>query len=223
MYANRYDRSPASRPVSAGAALLINGALVAGLMFAAPEIIKVNDDDTLITEPVPLDPPPPIEPDVQPNTKPVAKTPTTPPVHQPHPHVLPPPTGPVLGTTRDPVIPSNDRPTGPSGAGGVVIDPPVPPPVLVDAAVDQRFAGAFQPDYPGLELRMETEGVVRVRVLIGIDGRIKAVEQMASPTAGLFEATRRHALNKWRFKPATRDGIPVESWKVMTVRFRITR
>lgn len=221
MYANRYDRSPASRPLSAGAALLINGALVAGLMFAAPEIIKAPDDGPLITENVPIPPAPPT-PDNRQDLK-KAATPTTPPIHRADPVVPTVPSGPILETTRDPMIPSNDPPVGPSGAGSVVVDPPVAAPVMVDAAVDPRFAGNFQPDYPGPELRQEKEGLVKVRVLIGVDGRIKAVEQLGSPTAGFFEATRRHALNKWRFKPATRDGIPVESWKVMTVRFQITR
>ena len=30
-----------------------------------------------------------------------------------------------------------------------------------------------------------------------------------------------HALAKWRFKPATRGGVPEESWKIMTVRFTL--
>jgi protein TonB len=29
-------------------------------------------------------------------------------------------------------------------------------------------------------------------------------------------------LRHWRFKPAMLDGKPVESWKVMTVRFEMT-
>jgi periplasmic protein TonB len=221
MYANRYDDSWASRPVSAGAALLINGGLIAGLLFAGPEIVRGPDDDTLITRNIPnTPPPPPIDPE-PPQARTIDKAPTTPPLSQPEPRVPTIPNDPGLNMTRDPVAPPLDPPMGPSGAGTGAIDPPALP-VLVDASIDSRFAGNFQPDYPGSELRQEKEGLVKVRVLIGVDGRIKAVEQLASPTAGFFEATRRHALNKWRFKPATRDGIPVESWKVMTVRFRIT-
>jgi protein TonB len=37
--------------------------------------------------------------------------------------------------------------------------------------------------------------------------------------AEFLAATRRQALAKWRFKPATLDGVAVESWKEMTVRF----
>ena len=61
----------------------------------------------------------------------------------------------------------------------------------------------------------------KVRVLIGTDGRVKAIEQISSDSPGFFEETRRRALAKWRFKPATRGGVPEESWKVMTVHFQI--
>ena len=100
------------------------------------------------------------------------------------------------------------------------VDPPAPP-KLVLADVDPRFAGAFQPDYPAREQRGGIEGVAKVRVLIGADGRVKAVELISADSPGFFEATKRRALAKWRFNPATRGGVPEESWKVMTVRFEI--
>lgn len=100
-----------------------------------------------------------------------------------------------------------------------VPDPPKPP--LVFAELDPRFAGVFQPDYPASEQRREIEGKAKVRVLIGTDGRVKAVELVSTDSPGFFEETKRRALAKWRFKPATRGGVPEESWKVMTVRFEI--
>ena len=222
MYTNRYDGSRAARPVSAGAALIVNGALLAGLVLAVPTIVRGPADTTLWTTNVPLDPPPPPVEDkpVELKENPIA---TTPPLKRIDPVVRTRPAGPTLESVRDPVIPGNDPPAGPSGAGTIIVDPPAPPPpMLIGAEIDPRHAGSFQPDYPGLELRLEREGLVKVRVLIGVDGRIKAVEQLSSPTTGFFEATRRHAFARWRFKPATRDGVPVESWKVMTVRFQIT-
>ncbi|RYE01614.1 MAG: TonB family protein, partial [Sphingomonadales bacterium] len=62
---------------------------------------------------------------------------------------------------------------------------------------------------------------VSVRVLIGTDGRVKAVEQVSATSTAFFEATKRQALGKWRFKPATRGGVPQESWKTMSVRFEL--
>ncbi|WP_260581590.1 energy transducer TonB [Sphingopyxis sp. PET50] len=63
--------------------------------------------------------------------------------------------------------------------------------------------------------------MAKVRVLIGTDGRVKQVELVSTDSPGFFEATKRRALAKWRFKPATRGGVPEESWKEMTVRFEI--
>lgn len=121
-------------------------------------------------------------------------------------HVDPPPYVPPAGT----------------GTGTTVVDPPVPPkPPLVLAQLDSRYAGAFQPDYPAREQRAEIEGIVKVRVLIGTDGRVKSVELVSGGNPAFFEATKRRALSKWRFKPATRGGVAEESWKEMTVRFEI--
>src|SRR5690606_28590878 len=103
----------------------------------------------------------------------------------------------------------------------VIAEPAKPLPPLIGAQQDPRYARDFQPDYPAQELRAERDGRVQVRVLIGADGRVKAIEQISATSAAFFEATRRQALAKWRFKPATRGGVPQESWKTMNVRFEL--
>jgi protein TonB len=123
------------------------------------------------------------------------------------------------GDPERPYTPSAGTGTGPT----VLADPPAPPlaPKLVLAELDPRYAGAFQPDYPASEQRREIEGVAKVRVLIGTDGRVKAVELVSTDSPGFFAETKRRALTKWRFTPATRGGVAEESWKTMTVRFEI--
>lgn len=111
-------------------------------------------------------------------------------------------------------------------------DPPEPPrvelaridlprSVRVAAQFDPRFAGSLQPPYPTSEERAQREGVVRLRVTIGADGRVKAVERLSATSDAFWEATERHALARWRFRPATLDGRPIESSKTMSVTFRI--
>jgi protein TonB len=58
-------------------------------------------------------------------------------------------------------------------------------------------------------------------VLIGADGRVKAVEKLRATSDAFFRATEQQALRHWRFKPATVDGRPVEARKVMTVHFQL--
>ena len=70
-------------------------------------------------------------------------------------------------------------------------------------------------------IRAEMEGFATVRVLIGTDGRVKQVEAVKASDTAFLDATRKQALSKWRFLPATRDGEPVESWREMTVRFQL--
>jgi len=62
-------------------------------------------------------------------------------------------------------------------------------------------------------------GTSRVRVLVGTDGRVKAVEDLVTTSPGFFTETRRRAISKWRFKPAMRGGKSEESWFTITVRF----
>jgi len=100
--------------------------------------------------------------------------------------------------------------------------PEKPAPVLVDARPDTRFMESFQPPYPAAMLRLQLEGKVTVRVTIGPDGRVQDIALISAPDPAFFEATRRQALSRWRFTPATRDGMPVASEKVMSVTFRLT-
>jgi len=119
----------------------------------------------------------------------------------------------------DPIMPDNyPIDVIPSEPVKPVVDPV---PVLVEAAIDPRFARDFQPPYPPAKLRMGENGRVVVRVQIGTDGRVRAIELVSATDTIFFEATRRYALRHWRFTPATRDGLPVESWKTMTLRFEM--
>jgi protein TonB len=87
----------------------------------------------------------------------------------------------------------------------------------MEARLDPR--SELLPDYPPEEQRAEREGNVTIRVFIGPDGRVKRAEKVAAASEAFWRATERHAIRNWRFKPATLDGSPVESVKVMTVRF----
>jgi protein TonB len=218
MHADSRYHAKAPRSASLGAALAINGAIIAGMIFAAPNILVVKHPPVLMDPidihemppPPPIDEPKPVE-KVQPRTsaQPVAQKPVVPTTS----------TNTVETTTRiDPTPPIYTKPADP---GPVVLDPPKAVPMLIGATTDPRYAQDFQPEYPSQEIRAQRDGLVTLRVLIGTDGRVKAVEPVSATSDAFFAATRRQALGKWRFRPATRGGVPEESWKTMTVRFRI--
>ena len=70
------------------------------------------------------------------------------------------------------------------GTGPVVVDPPAPPPPLpfVEPGIDQRYARDLQPTYPPAERRAGREGRVSIRVLVGVDGRVKRAERLSATT-----------------------------------------
>jgi len=220
MYAEHRYQPQQSRVASIGASLLISGAIITGMIYSAPNVVRALTGTVVEAYNVKdIPPPPPIDP---PKEKPKveAKTPTQPLPTAPDP-VVKTDSEPVLRTTPDipPVQPDIVKPVevGPP----VVVEPAKPLPPLVGARRDPRYAEAFQPNYPASELRAQRDGRVSVRVLVSADGRVKAVEQVSATSQAFFEATRQQALSKWRFKPATRGGVAEESWMTLSVTFQI--
>lgn len=219
MYAEHRYAPPKSRTVSLGGALLINGALIAGLIYASPDLLPKEIPTILTGTNIPLRPvPPPEKPkELSKVDREVSRTPLP---QIPDPIIESPTRNPIDGTEEIyPPLPPLQPPADP---GPPIFAEPAPPPLpLIGAEQDLRYLKDFQPSYPSGELRAQRDGVVRIRVLIGIDGRVKAAESVSATSPAFFEATRRQALSKWRFKPATRGGVPQESWKTLSVRFEI--
>jgi protein TonB len=203
------------------AAVGINAALIAALMLSSPEIFA-PPEPTLDGYNIPIAPPPP-------ETKPEPKVDQNPvqPRRSAQPMVpdvvidTPRPSDPFVLPPADPLPNPGDALTGTDIGPVTPVVPAKPAPVLVAAAPDPRAAGAFQPPYPPARQREGVEARITVRVLVGEDGRVRAVEPVGAVDDAFFATTRRHALARWRFTPATRDGVPYETWKTMSVRFEL--
>lgn len=218
MYADHRYQPPKSRTAGLGGALAISALFAAGATLLAPSFMPKEKITTLTGTNISIEIPP--EPVIE---EPVLKKDPivqSLPIYVPDSLVKTPATAEIT-MTKD--VPTEPPPTFVGETGPVAVNEALkpPPPPLVLATTDPRFARDFQPDYPPTELRAGRDGKVSVRVLIGADGRVKAVEQVSATSAAFFEATRRQALAKWRFKPASRGGAPEESWKQMSVRFNI--
>ena len=218
MYADRYAPRRLNRG-SLGLSTAIVGGLVAAAMLSPTVIEHVTRDTPLKTYWVdPAPPPPPPEPLPQPEAR--AKSQPTP---LPRETLVTTPKPPVVEWTPPPAQPSSPQPGAGEGAGGGAVVEPVkpPPPVLTGIEIDPRYAANFQPIYPPAEQRAGRDGAVTLRVLVGVDGRVVRAEQVMATSEDFWRVTLRHALSRWRFKPATRDGIPHEAWRTMTVRFTL--
>jgi protein TonB len=205
-----FSESRRANPVGLGLVFALHAGVLGAIILTPPDTFKRVIYKTLTTYPVHEQKPPPPLPE---QTK--ADKPTR-----------------IAKVDREVNVTPNDftdiRPVDPLPADPLPLPPrpeikPDPPqaPVLVEAKPDPRFASALQPPYPSAMARQEIEGKVVVRVLIGVDGRVKAVEPVSATDPAFHEATAAQALRRWRFRPATKDGVAVESWRTMTVRFQL--
>lgn len=197
-----------TKPIGLGVVILAHVAVLTAVAVSHPEVVPgITYIPTTIFN-VPDDAPPPAPPPPMPRQK----------MPEPEPTYVRPLVD-SAATTQTQI----DPPTTPAipDIRPMQIDPPKAVPVFMPAAIDPRAQGAFQPDYPVALVRAGVEGSATVRVLIGADGRVKAVEMVNATDPAFFDATKKHALRYWRFKPATADGVATESWRTMTVRFKI--
>jgi len=66
------------------------------------------------------------------------------------------------------------------------------------------------PNYTGDALGAKIQGVVLVQALVGVDGRVKAVQLLRSLDSRLgLDEQALLAVQRWRFNPATKAGTPV--------------
>ncbi len=204
-------------PLSLAAAIAVNGGAVAALLLINPAVVT-EQFKTFTAINVKSDPPPPPPPQAEPE-KPLQKAPKDT-ILVTKPLIVDP-----ISDYKLPFTPLPPRPPvgGISSGEGTVIAPPPQPhiPVFKGSQVDPRYTAALQPPYPPGKIRSGEEGVVVVRVLVGPDGRVKEVQKVEAADEAFFRATAEQAMKRWRFTPATSDGTPVESWRTMTVRFRL--
>lgn len=77
------------------------------------------------------------------------------------------------------------------------------------------------PIYPPRCLRLGLEGTVRVRVLVGEDGRPQEVTIGKSSGEAALDEAAMEAVRYWRFEAAKRNGVPVRAWAVVPIEFKL--
>jgi TonB family protein len=114
------------------------------------------------------------------------------------------------------------------------INIPAPPPVtpVESEPVSRVYAavpvGGTQPEelerviprYPTEARRAGVAGAVVIRGIVRRDGTIDNVEILKDLPYGLGEAAR-EAVSRWRFRPATYRGEPIDVYYTVTVNFRL--
>jgi protein TonB len=85
-----------------------------------------------------------------------------------------------------------------------------------------RFLRKVIPRYPRLARRLGKEGAVLLKLFIDKEGRLKKVEVIKDDGYG-FASSAVKAVRQSTFLPAIKNGVPVDSEALLTVRFRIKR
>jgi protein TonB len=101
---------------------------------------------------------------------------------------------------------------GASRATGAVV-----PPGLLDGV---RNA---QPEYPSASRLRGEQGVVALVLKVSADGHVTGVEIGRTSGFPQLDEAARKAAQRWRFRPASRDGVPVEGTIRTQVHFRLVQ
>lgn len=83
-----------------------------------------------------------------------------------------------------------------------------------------RVLHQAEPEYSPEAKQARYGGTVHVSVKVGVDGRVHDVQILDSPGLGLDEKIT-EALEKWRFAPAVKDGVPVDEKATISLTFRL--
>jgi protein TonB len=180
------------------------------------------------TPPAPLPPPPqPTPPQPQPPppvapAPPVAAPSPTPPAQVPPVEVAV-----ASSTTPKQAITAvaNNAPQ-PTPASAAAPAAPAAPSTTAKAKSEPVRTGPIgiyceKPSFPTISRRMEEEGSVTLNIFVNVDGNVSKINiEKSSGFKRLDEAAKNESM-RWRFKPATLDGKPVEHSFTKTFNFKL--
>jgi protein TonB len=120
----------------------------------------------------------------------------------------------AVSNTPQPVAPPSPLPVQ-------VNAPPAPPAPPVQTAAVISASSCEKPEYPSASKRLEEEGTVTLKFLVGADGKV--LESAIEKTSGFrrLDEAARAGLSKCQFKPGTIDGKPQQSWASMKYTWRL--
>ncbi len=105
---------------------------------------------------------------------------------------------------------------------------------VADLAAQQSAAGVVRlaepaydlnpaPEYPRLARRRGWQGTVLLAVRVKEDGIVAAVSVRTGSPYSILDEAALEAVEKWRFRPGTKDGLPVSMEVLVPVRFVLRR
>jgi protein TonB len=214
-YASR-QRTPRKLVIGLTAVVILHGllfwAINSGLARKFVKVIKGPVEAVLLEEAKPDIPPPPPPPPPPPKN-----LPPPPPAYVPPAEIqvaAPSPVNAIAAVSNTPL------PVAPPSPLPVQSTPqPASPPVQTSAVISA--SSCEKPDYPSASKRLEEEGTVQLKFLVGVDGKV--IESAIEKSSGFrrLDEAARAGLSKCQFKPATLDGKPQQSWASLRYTWRL--
>ena len=99
--------------------------------------------------------------------------------------------------------------------------PAAPRSESVRTAAVVNAAQCEKPEYPSASRRMEEEGTVHLRFLVGVDGKVIQSEVEKSSGFKRLDEAARAGLARCQFRPAMVDGRPEQAWASMRYTWRL--
>lgn len=94
-----------------------------------------------------------------------------------------------------------------------------PQPTIVEPAASSR--GLTEPLYPASAIRAGHAGTVVLSLEVLENGRVGQIRLLRSSGYESLDQSAMREARKWRFRPGTRDGVPVVLWKEVPITFEI--
>jgi protein TonB len=140
---------------------------------------------------------------------------------------IPPPPEPKPVTTNAPATePAPAAPAvaqsapAPAKASTIAAAPPTPPATKIELpSASAAYLDNPAPEYPRLSRRLNEQGTVVLRVLIGIDGTAAQAEVAKSSGFERLDHAALQAVRRWKYRPGTRNGVPEAMWFNVPVKF----
>lgn len=121
----------------------------------------------------------------------------------------------------DELLPGVPGPPMPEGAGDEELYADAAPVEETPVLWNLKLVDMRPPNYPPRCLRLGIEGRVKVRVLVGENGRPQEVTVGESSGESALDQAAIEAVREWRFEPAKRNGVAVRAWAIVPVEFKL--
>ncbi|MGN0937324.1 energy transducer TonB [Acinetobacter amyesii] len=223
------ENNSGKRLIGIGAVILLHLIVLYGLITGLSkkgektveepvELIIIQDKKPEPEKPKPIEKPPELPKLV----KEVLKTPDPQPEQKVVEKAAPTQTVKAVSTPTPTASPSPSPVAAPAPIAAAAPAPaPAPKPAGETRGASEGSVGCKEPDYPREAAMAEEVGIVRISVLVGPDGSAKQVKVKKSSGTKSLDKAASKAFSLCTFKPALKNGEPVEDWFDIEYEFKL--